>query len=69
MDRYTHLCQTRKRNLQSKSARAKPPPNQGSHTDVNYVALSVDHDISIVPILDLRDITSDGTRSHQLDEI
>ena len=69
MDRYTHLYQTRIRNLQSKSARAKLPPNQGSHTDVDYVALSVDHNISVVPILDLKDITSNGVRSHRLDEV
>jgi len=42
---------------------------QASHTDVDYVALSVDHNISIVPIFDLKDVASDRVRSHRLNEV
>ena len=40
-----------------------------SQTDVNYMALSVNHDVSVVSILDLEDVTSDGVRSHRLNEV
>ena len=42
---------------------------QISHTDVDYVALSVDHNISIVPIFDLRDVASDIARGHRLNQV
>jgi len=42
---------------------------QTSHTDVDYVALRVDHNISIVPIFDLKDVASGRVRSHRLNEV
>lgn len=40
-----------------------------SQTNVNYVALSVNHDISVVPVLDLEDVTSDEVRSNRLNGV
>lgn len=33
-------------------------------TDVNYVTLSVNHDITVVPVLDLKDIACDRVCCH-----
>lgn len=41
----------------------------GVLTDMNNMTISVDHDIAIVPILDLQDITSYRIRSHGLYKI
>ena len=38
-------------------------------TDMNYMALSVNHDVSVMPVLDLEDVTSDRVRSHRLNEV
>jgi hypothetical protein len=40
-----------------------------SHTDVDYVALSVNRNISIVPVFDLKDVASDRVSSNRLDEV
>ena len=46
-----------------KSARSQRARNhrqrQVSHTDVDFVGLSVDHNISIVSIFDLKDVAND----------
>lgn len=38
-------------------------------TDVHDVALAVDHDVSVVSVLDLQDIAGDRICCHRLDEI
>jgi len=39
------------------------------HTDMNYVTLTVYHDVAIMPILDLQDVTCDGVRGHRLNKV
>ena len=34
-------------------------------TDVHYVALLVDHDVAVVPVLDLQEEPDDGVRRHR----
>jgi hypothetical protein len=41
----------------------------GGRTDVDDVTLLVDHDVAIVAVLDLKNVTRYGIRSHRLDEI
>ena len=36
---------------------------------MNYVAPSINHGVSIVPVLDLEDVTCDRVRSHLLDDV
>lgn len=38
-------------------------------TNVNNVAFSVDHDVAVVSIFDLKDVASHRIRSHGLDEV
>ena len=39
------------------------------HTYVNYVALPVDHNVSVMPVFDLEDVASDRVRSHRLNKV
>lgn len=62
------LCRTKNQNLE----RGISTQNQfyiETQTDMNNVSLSVDHDVSVVAILDLQDVTCDRVRSHGLDEV
>jgi len=36
---------------------------------MNNMTLSVNHDISVMPVLDLEDVASDRVRSHRLNEV
>lgn len=38
-------------------------------TDVDNVSISIDHNIAVMPVLDLKNITGNGIRRHGLDEI
>lgn len=38
-------------------------------TNVNYVAFSIYHDVSVVSVLNLENITGNRVRSHRLDEV
>ena len=42
---------------------------RGRRTDVNDVTLLINHDIAIVAVLDLKNITRYGICSHRLNEI
>ena len=43
--------------------------SQDRLTDVHDMAITIDHDVAVVPILDLENIASHGVCSHGLDEI
>ena len=51
------------------SARKTTIKGKISHTDVNYVAPCVNHDISIVPIFNLNDVASDKVHRDRLNEV
>ena len=42
---------------------------QETEIDMNDVTISIDHDVSVMSILDLKNVTSDGISSHGLDEV
>jgi len=48
---------------------SRPYVKQEPEIDVDYVTLSVNHDVSVMPILDLEDVTGDRVRSHRLNEV
>ena len=39
------------------------------HTNVDDVAVLVDHDVAIVPVFDLEDVADQGVGRHALDEV
>ena len=68
LDTYTYLCQTRIWICNPIQRARNHYQRQVSHTDVNYLALSVDHNIPVVSISDLKDVANDGVRSRRLNE-
>lgn len=67
--RNTHQYRTRSQNLGRFLVSAGYTGQAHALTNMNYVTLAIDHDVSIVSVLDLQDVTCDRIGCHRLNEV
>lgn len=68
VEEETEVCEEEKRKVR-RDARENEARRVRKLTDVNDMPFSVDHDVSVVTILDLEDVAGDGVGGHTLDEV
>ena len=67
--RNTHQCQTRSQSLKRTLVSVGYTTQAHALTNMDYVTLAIDHNVSVMSILDLQDVACDGIGCHRLNEV